>query len=550
MISRRVQELINEQRIADIDLLIQVQETKWNNDLYYFDPVEAKRFYKFASKMNLDKGVKGKKLHLLKYQFEICTEILCVKRKIDKLRRFREAHINVSRKNAKSFMVALILTYLFFFKPVYGCEYIITANTQKQASLLYNTIKNFINNSPLKQLCKIVDSQKHIYQKGQNSYLRVLAAEGGALDSYCAACFVMDEIHELKDTTVYDKLKTGQGILDEPLGITITTASSGKNDMNLEYELYCYSKKIETGEIKDDSFYHKIYEAEENCNINDQEQWFKANPALGWFRKIEDIKNLALRASLINTREASFRRYFLNQHVSLIHEQAINMVLWNKCIKKLNIADLEGLYCTGGLDIGGVNDLTAYVKCFYDDDEDKYIIYPYIFTPKDTLEERQEVQRVPYVKWVNNGYMIALEGSYIDTDKLINFINEDTGKYKEIAFDRWGAYDISNKLANNFDVIAFGQGFKTMTPAIRNFENMLISGQLIIAENPVLTWMAENVTAITDDADNIKYSKKKSKNKIDGIIAMLQAFSICYNKVNDPGSARNLSKHFNNEYTM
>lgn len=550
MVSQHVQQLINEQCIGDIDLLIQQQEQKWNNDLYYFDPVEAKRFYNFASKMNLDKGVKGKKLILLKYQFEICSELLCVKRNIDNLRRFREAHINVGRKNAKSFMVALILTYLYFFKPVYGCEYIITANTTKQAALLYNTIKNFINNSPLKQLCKIVDSQKQIYQKGQNTYLRVLAAEGGSLDSYCAACFVLDEIHELKDTSVYDKLKTGQGILDEPLGITITTASSGKNDMNLEYELYCYSKKIESGEYKDDSFYFKIYEANENCNINDQEQWFKANPALGHFRKIEDIVNLALRATLIKTREASFRRYFLNQHVSLIHEQAINMMLWGKCIKKFNISDLEGLYCASGLDIGGTNDLTAYVKCFYDDDEDKYIIYPYIFTPKDTLEERQEVQNVPYVKWVNESHIIALPGSYINTDKLIDFINKDIGKYKEVAFDRWGAYDIANKLSENFDVIKFGQGFKTMSPAIRNFENMLVSGQLIIADNPVLTWMAENVTAVTDDADSIKYSKKKSKNKIDGIIAMIMAFSICYNFINDPESPRNISKHFNDEYSM
>ncbi|OOM76585.1 terminase TerL endonuclease subunit [Clostridium sp. BL-8] len=534
MDSAEIKSIIDSQIISNLDCAIEQQCKKWDCEKYYFDKEEALRFYKFTQKLKLDKGKKGAKIQLLKFQFNICTDILCVKRKSDNLRKVREAHINIPRKNGKSFIIGLIIAYMYFFRTEYGAEYIITANTTKQAALLFNTIKHFITNSPLKKRCKITDSQKIIYRKDENSYLRVLSCDGSNADSFADLVFCQDEIHELKNTLIYDKLKTGQGIFDEPLGITITTASSGTDPLNLEMELYKYSKSLQKGEFEDDSFYSAIFEADEGCDIMDISQWFKSNPALGHFRKLEDLENLAKRATQLKTREASFRRFFLNQHVSMIQENAINMILWNKCLKKINIEDLQGLLCVGALDVGGTNDLSAYVKVFYNDEIDKYIVYPYLFTPKDTITDREERDKVPYQRWVNDKHIIALEGTSINTKHLTDFINLDAGKYKEICFDDWGAYEIKHALAENFDMIDTRQGFRTFTPAIRGFENLLIAEKLIIHDNPCFNWMAQNVTAVTDDADNIKYSKKRSKNKIDGIVAMIMAFSRIIPLVNEP----------------
>jgi phage terminase large subunit-like protein len=132
-----------------LDEAIAAQARKWNSDKYYFDEAEARRFYKFSRKLKLDKGVKNKTIELLWFQFRICTDILCVKRRSDNLRKHREAHINIPRKNGKSFIIALILTYLYFFRTEYGAEYIITANTSQQAGLLYNSIVHFIKGTPL-----------------------------------------------------------------------------------------------------------------------------------------------------------------------------------------------------------------------------------------------------------------------------------------------------------------------------------------------------------------------------------------------------------------
>ena len=503
-----------------LDEAIKVQKEKWDDDNYYFDESEAKRFFKFSRRLTLDKGQKNAIIQLLFFQFEICTDVLCVKRRSDNLRKHREAHINIPRKNGKSFIIALILTYLYFFKTEYGSEYIITANTSQQASLLYNSIKHFITNSPLKKKCVITESQRKIYRKDENSYLRVLSSDAKNADSYADLVFCMDEIHEAPDQKLYDKLKTGQGIFNEPLGITITTASSGENPQNLEMELYEYAKSIDRGEHEDESFYYAIFEADDGCDIMDEQQWYKANPALGVFRKLEDLKNMALRATKSKTREMSFRRYFLNQHVSAEIKNAINMILWNQAVRKVNYNDIRHLQNWAGLDLSASQDITAFVQVFYDDEQDKYIIYPHLFTPKDSISERKERDKVPYDIWVNQGHLLALDGQFINFNQLHGFI-KNTDNVQELYFDRWGSPATQSALEEDFTLIGFGQGFRSMTPIIREFENLLIEGRLIIADNPAFTFMARNVVAVLDDAGNIKYSKGKSKNKIDGIIAML-----------------------------
>lgn len=504
------------------EMLIEQQQKKWDNDIYYFDVNEAKRFYKFAGRLTLDKGQKNKRIELLVFQFTTATDILCVKRKADGLRRFREAHINIPRKNGKSFLIALILTYLYFFRTEYGAEYIITANTTKQAGLLFNTIKHFITNSPLKDLCTITDSQKLIYREDENSYLRVISSDAKNADSYADLVFCMDEIHEAPDQKLYDKLKTGQGIFNEPLGITITTASSGNNPLNLETELYKYSKAIADGKHVDDSFYFAIFEAEENCDIMDETQWYKANPALGMFRKLEDLKNLALRAMQSPAREASFRRFFLNQHVSLEQDHAINMTLWGNALANVDYNTIKHLPNWSGLDLSSSQDITAFVQAFYDDDTDRIIIYPHLFTPKATLLDREERDKVPYTLWVKQGFIRTLDGNFINFNQLHDFIKSREA-VEQILFDRWGSPATQSALEEDFELVGFGQGFRSMTGIIREFENLLIDGKLVIADNECFNWMARNVVSVLDDAGNVKYSKAKSKNKIDGIIAMIMA---------------------------
>ncbi|WP_017416775.1 terminase large subunit [Clostridium tunisiense] len=528
MVSTRLEKLLEENRLKqklDLESFLAEMKIKWDSNKYYYDEEEARKIFKFISLLKNDKGT-SRKFTVLKFQFEIITEILCVKHKKNNLRRFREAHINIARKNSKSFLIGIILSYLFFCQPkIFGALFIITGNTTKQAAELYNTFKAFVrSNKALLKRCKILDSTKTIIRKDNGNKLIVLSNDGGGADSYAVYSCALDEIHEYASDEIYGKLKTGQGIWDEPLTFTITTASSGEDETNLEMQLYKMAKAMEEGKGEDETFYYKIYEAEKDCKIDDYMQWFNANPALGEFRKPDDIVNFANRVKLMPLQENMFRRMFLNQHVATDHiKSAINMELWDKCTAKIDIGDLKGWKCWCGLDLSSKNDVTAFVLVFYNEEIDKFIIYPYLYTPKATMVERQEKDNNPYVKWEKQGDLTALEGKYINFERLLDNLYDLDSEFiiEQIGFDRWGSATIINRLEEKWDVIPIGQGSKTMTQVINDFENLLIDERLIIANNEVFRFMAKNCVAKIDENNGVMFSKKRSEFKIDGIIAML-----------------------------
>lgn len=507
---------------------------KWDNDKYYFDAKESEKIYKYISLLKNDKGT-SRHFNILRFQFEIIVEILCVKRKKDNIRRFREAHINVARKNSKSFLVGIIMSYLFFFqKDIFGALFIITGNTTKQATELYNTFKCFVEgNKALLRRCKITDSRKEIIRKDNNNKLIVLSNDGGGADSYADYCFACDEIHEYSSDEIYGKLKTGQGIFKDGLAITLTTASSGEDPNNLEMQLYQASKMMDNPEteenLKDETFYYKIYEADKDCKIDDVTQWFKANPALGLFRNIEDIVNLCNRVALMPLQENMFRRMFLNLHIATDHiKNAINMELWNKCIEDINIEDFKGMPCWGGLDLSSTQDITGFVLVFYKEETDKFYVFPFLFTAKDTVVEREQKDKNPYSNWIRNNELIATDGRYIRFNDVLDKIlklNEDYDIQK-IGYDRFGSPTIMNVLENEFNIVPLGQGTVTMTTFINSFENLLIDGRIVIAKNSLFDFMASNCVAVYNEQLDCKYSKKRSKFKIDGIIAMLMALGL------------------------
>ncbi|MCD3223948.1 terminase large subunit [Clostridium botulinum] len=505
-----------------------IEELKKKNDdsTYYYDEKEARKFYKFITKLQLDKGKKGQTIKPLKFQFIITSEILCVKNRETGLRKTRKALLDISRKNGKGSLVSWIAVYLYFVDPTFGAEFIIVANDIKQATNLFNTMVLMIKkNKTLSKYVKITESKREMYRKATNSYLRVLANEGGNLDSYASYIVILDEVHEYKNDNAYTKLRTGMGLWEEPLMFCTTTASSGQDPNNLEMQLYNYAKNIEEGKFTDDAFYYAIYEAEKECELMDIEQWIKSNPALGIFRKVKDIEDFMLEASRIKTFEANARRLYLNQHVALNGENAINMNLWRESLEDIKLEDLKGMKCWCGLDMSYIQDITAYVQVFYDEENNKFIVYPHLFTPKNTLLERSERDSVRYDVYAKNKELTTLNGNYINNEEMFNYIDDINSKYafdtQEIAFDRWGSGDIRSRLEEHYTVFPFGQGYKSMSPIIKDFEIMLLDKRLVIANNSLLTWMASNVVAVEDPSGNIKYDKSKSRNKIDGVIAMV-----------------------------
>lgn len=494
---------------------------------YYFDEGEAEKFKKFSSKLRLPDDNAGGHVNLMMFQLIIAIEILAIKRTKDNTRRFREVFITMPRKNAKSFLVGLIMLYLFFTDPERGQQNIIVANSRDQANNVFDMIKYMVeNNRTLMKHCRIVNSRREIIRHN-GSYIKVMSSDAGRLDSFNPFVAIVDETHE--DTTrgeSYTKLQTGMGQRDAPLIFSVTTASDGQDEHNLEYEKYQYALMVKKGEIKDDAFYSAIYRADDDCDIMDKEQWIKANPGIDLlpdgFRKSEEIERYALQAQINPVKEPEFRRYYLNQHVVLVSERAINQEYW-KLAAHEDMDFLKGRPCYGGLDLSINKDFTAFVLVFPVDDY--YYIIPYLFKPKETLAEDAKTDDFPYVAYAKQGYIEATDGDYVSFRYVRHKINELARIYdiKEIAFDMMASSGIVSDLQNDgFTMVDHIQGFG-FSPTISDFYDLLFDELIKHDNNPVMNWMSENTFAEENPSGKLMFNKKKGK--IDGIIAMLMGLT-------------------------
>lgn len=197
----------------------------------------------------------------------------------------------------------------------------------------------------------------------------------------------------------------------------------------------------------------------------------------------------------------------------------------------IDMEALKGRDCYGGLDLSSTGDITAFVLIFPPRNEDeKYILLPFFWIPEETIPLRVRRGSVPYDVWQKQGYLLATEGNVIHYGFIEKFIEKlgETYHILEIAFDRWGAVQMVQNLEGmGFTVVPFGQGFKDMSPPTKEFYKLLMEGKIIHGGNPVLRWMAGNVVVETDPAENIKPTKAKSPEKIDGIVASIMALDRC-----------------------
>ncbi len=185
---------------------------------------------------------------------------------------------------------------------------------------------------------------------------------------------------------------------------------------------------------------------------------------------------------------------------------------------------LESQECYAGLDLSSTTDITALVLVF--PEEGRFKVLPFFWIPEEGARQRERRDRVPYPQWIRQGLIEATPGEVIDYDRIRTKINELGQRYhiREIAIDRWNATQLATQLeGDGFQMVAFGQGYASMNWPTKKLEELVLGGKLAHGGHPVLRWMASNVSIETDAADNWKPSKKKSVERIDGIVALIMA---------------------------
>lgn len=485
---------------------------------------QAARAIRLVNQLTHTKGpFAGQPFNLRPWQVRILKQLF--KTQKDGRRQYRTCLLMLPRKNGKSELCAALAIYFLLFDGETGAEVYSAAADKDQAALVFNVAAQMIrNDAELDAQCEIIDSQKRIVHRKSGSFYRAISAEAYSKHGFNASVVIYDELHAAQTRELWDVLSTSQGARSQPLMMAITTA--GYDRHSILWELYAHAKKVQERPSLDPTFLPILYEAPIDADWTDEKIWRKANPALGDFRSLEEMRIAAARAKEIPAQENVFRRLYLNQWT----EQAarwIAMPAWDACLVARERSSLRGRRCYVGMDLSSTKDLTALVAIFPDDDGG-FDVLPHFFMPSDGIRERVNRDRVPYDQWKTDPEMLeATPGNVVDYEAVRKVLQDWAAEFdlREIAFDPWNATDLVTRLQgqDGFVCVPMRQGFASLSAPTKSLEKAILSKRLRHDGHPVLRWNLSNVSVETDPTGNLKLSKKVSTERIDGAAALVMA---------------------------
>lgn len=492
----------------------------------HYDKKKADRAVTFIENLCHTKGKwAGTPFWLLPWQEQLIRDIFGIV-KPDGNRQFRTAFVEICKKVGKSELAAAIALYLLYADNEPSAEVYGAAADRQQASIVFDVAKQMVEMSPaLMKRSKLMGATKRIVNYGNAGYYQVLSAEVGGKHGFSVSGLVFDEIHTQPNRQLYDVLTKGSSdARQNPLHFIITTAGNDRH--SIAYELHTKAVDILEGRRVDPTFYPVVYGLKDDEDWEDEANWYKVNPSLGYTVDVERLRDAYREAKQNPADEITFKWLRCNMWVSSTVAW-IPDAIYMRGNEPINMASLEGRDCYAGLDLSSTGDITALVLIFPPRDEDeKFVLLPYFWIPEETIPRRVKANSVPYDIWEKQGYIMSTEGNVIHYDFIEKFIMDLSEKYHilEIAVDRWNATHVIQNLEDNgLTMVPFGQGFASMSAPTKEFYRLLMEGKIIHGGHPVMRWMAGNVVVDTDPAGNIKVTKAKLKEKIDGIVAAIMA---------------------------
>lgn len=505
----------------------------------HYDKKKADRAVTFIENLCHTKGKwAGTPFWLLPWQEQLIRDILGIV-KADGNRQFRTAFVEICKKVGKSELAAAVALYLLYADNEPSAEVYGAAADRQQASIVFDVAKQMVEMSPaLMKRSKLMGATKRIVNYSNAGYYQVLSAEVGGKHGFSVSGLVFDEIHTQPNRQLYDVLTKGSSdARQNPLHFIITTAGNDRH--SIAYELHTKAVDILEGRRVDPTFYPVVYGLKDDEDWEDEANWYKVNPSLGYTVDIERLRDAYREAKQNPADEVTFKWLRCNMWVSSTVAW-IPDAIYMRGNEPIDVDALAGRDCYAGLDLSSTGDITALVLIFPPRNEDeKYVLLPYFWIPEETIPRRVKANSVPYDIWEKQGYIMSTEGNVIHYDFIEKFIMDLSEKYHilEIAVDRWNATQmIQNLEGEGFTIVPFGQGFSSMSAPTKEFYRLLMEGRIIHGGNPVLRWMAGNVVIDTDPAGNIKVTKAKSKEKIDGIVAAIMVLDRCIRQEGQSGS--------------
>lgn len=449
-------------------------------------------------------------------------------KRADGTRRYRRCIVWIPRKNGKTELAAGVAHLALMGDGELGGEVYAIAKDKDQASIVFGIAGMMAAYSTeLSQHLELLKTA--IYCPALNGSFKPLTGAAKGKHGLNPSGIIGDEVHEWPDGDLYTFVHQGTAARQQAIEFLISTAGTRTG---YGWELWQYCERVRSGEIEDPEALIVIYAAAPTDDWTDPETWKKANPNYGISVKPEYLEAECRKAQSSPRLENDFKRY----HLNLWTEQAtrfLPMDLWGPVSNRWQNPAFEdalvGRRCFGGMDLSTTRDLSAYCLWFPPEGPDgTWTKLTRAFVPEDNIEARVRQDRAPYDQWVRSGALIATPGNMIDYEFIKAALYRDAERFniEALACDRFLAAQIVMQLRDEgLNALLMGQGFLSMSAPTKELERIVLAQRVDHGGHPVAHWCAANVAVATDAAGNIKPAKDKSTERIDVVVADINALA-------------------------
>lgn len=444
----------------------------------------------------------------------------------------RQAIISFPRKNGKTALIAfLLLLHLCGPEAKPNSQLYSAAQSKEQAATVYKLAAKVVRQSA--DLSAVVvprDTVKELFCGELGTIYAALSADKATAHGKSPIFAVHDELGQVKGpvSELYDAIETGMGAHEAPLSIVISTQAPTDNDL--------LSRLIDDARKGEDPrTVLSVYEAPFDSDPFSEETLKACNPAWGDFLNSAEVLRTRDKAKALPSQEAAYRNLHLNQRIDM-SAPFVSRAVWAACSGPV-VEDFRGLPVFAGLDLSEVSDLTAFVPVA--PVADVWHVRPTFWLPGENLAEKARADRVPYDIWARDGWLQTTPGKTVDYEYVAAFLWSfcQRNDVRMIAFDEWNwrhlkpwllkaGFSEAQVEGDNAVFQPMRQGFKSMSPALRDLESALLNQKIAHGGHVVLESCARNATVQADPAGNRKLSKIKSHGRIDGMVALAMAMSV------------------------
>lgn len=500
-----------------------LREVEDKTKSYFMDWAAAEKYLRSVQKFDHVIGHwPTKNIVYEPWQCWVWMNIIGFTNKATGFRRFRMAHIEIARGNAKSAMASQAALYFLALDNPNGNQISTVATKKEQARIVLDSARemarknsSFLKHTGVKVLAHAISHPK------SGSVIRSLASEHKGLDGLNDVLAILDELHAMKRDT-FEVVTSGMSKRADSLTLCITTA--GQDVHSVGYSQSAYAKKVCLGDVEDDQFFAVVYtlDKEDEENWEDESLWIKANPNLG---VSVDVVTLSAKINKALETPADVPNIKI-KHMNLWIAEAqafYDQNIWDKCYDpKLKFEDFHGKACRTGLDLASHIDITSHAVLMREGEG--YALWTFDYLPEETVAGAKNML---YDDCVAKGFLIPTKGAAINYDYIRKEAEELAKKIRivECLYDAWNATESAQKLSSKIEMVKIAMNVANLSEPMKKLDALMRSGKLRHNGSPLVRWCLGNVVAKEDHNGNVFPRKSHVKLKIDPIIATLMALA-------------------------